>query len=330
VVDAPLTVRELDDEPAVHRRPALGYCLVVAAIVLWSVNATVAKIVVDSAGLTPLRLAEVRGTGAAILLFGGVALLAPRTLRVTRRELGYLAIFGICGLAFVHFFYFTAITHLDIGIALVIQYIAPVLVAVWARCFIHQPVRRRLWLALALALSGLSLVIEIWHGGTLDGIGVAASLGAACAYALYIVLAERSLHRGRDVYSLLAWGFLFAAGFWAVVQPWWRFPSGVITTDASLLGRLAETQLPVWLLLGYVIVLGTIVPFICMIGALRYIPATRATVTAMIEPVLAGIVAYAWLGEEIGAVQILGGLLVLGGIFLAQTARISRPLTESA
>ena len=52
------------------------------------------------------------------------------------------------------------------------------------------------------------------------------------------------------------------------------------------------------------IVLGTIVPFICMIGALRYIPATRATVTAMLEPVLAGIVAYAWLGEEIGSVQI--------------------------
>jgi drug/metabolite transporter (DMT)-like permease len=86
----------------------------------------------------------------------------------------------------------------------------------------------------------------------------------------------------------------------------------------------------VWLLLGYVIVLGTIVPFICMIGALHYIPATRATLTAMIEPVLAGLVAYAWLGEEIGAIQIAGGLLVLGGIFLAQTARISRSFTESA
>ena len=67
-----------------------------------------------------------------------------------------------------------------------------------------------------------------------------------------------------------------------------------------------------------------------MIGALRYIPATRATVTAMIEPVLAGVVAYAWLGEEIGTVQILGGLLVLGGIFLAQTARTYSPLTQSA
>jgi drug/metabolite transporter (DMT)-like permease len=196
-----------------------------------------------------------------------------------------------------------------------------VLVAVWARFFVHEPVRRRLWVALALALTGLSLVVEIWSGGTLDGVGVAAALAAAFAYALYIILAERSLQRGRDVYSLLAWGFVFAAGFWAVVQPWWSFPSGFLTKDASLLGRASELHAPIWALLGYVIVFGTIVPFILMITALHYIPATRATVAAMIEPVLAGVVAYAWLGEEIGAVQIVGGILVLGGIVLAQTAR---------
>jgi len=167
VVDAPLNVPELSDELPTHRRPALGYALVLAAIVLWSINATVAKIVVDSGGLTPLRLAEVRGTGAAILLFAGVAIFAPCTLRATRRELGYLAIFGICGLAFVHFFYFTAITHLDIGIALVIQYLAPVLVALWARFFVHEPVRRRLWYALALALGQIvsgAVLVEVIFG----------------------------------------------------------------------------------------------------------------------------------------------------------------------
>jgi drug/metabolite transporter (DMT)-like permease len=323
VVDAPLTVREPGDEHAVHRRPAFGYGLVVAAVALWSLNATVAKIVVDSGGLTPLRLAEVRGTGAAVLLFGGVVLLRPKRLRVSRREAAYLAVFGICGLAFVHFFYFTAITHLDIGIALVIQYLAPVLVALWARFFVHEPVRRRLWVALALALGGLTLVAEIWNGGggTLDGVGVAAALAGALAYALYILMAEHSVRGGRDVLSLLAWGFLFAAIFWAVVQPWWSFPGGVLTSNASLLGRLESFHLPVWLLIVYIVVLGTVVPFIFMITALRHIPATRATVVAMVEPVLAGLVAYGWLGEEISGGQIAGGILVLAAIVLAQTAR---------
>jgi drug/metabolite transporter (DMT)-like permease len=319
VADAPLPLEELTRRRL--SRPAIGYGLVLAAIGLWSVNATVSKVVVDSGGLSPLRLSELRGTGAGIVLFLAVAAFRPQTLRLTRSDVLFFAVFGIAGLAFVHFLYFTAITHLDIGIALVIQYIAPVLVALWARFFVHEPVRRRLWVALALALAGLSLVVELWSGGGLDGIGVASSLGAACAYALYVVMAERSLQRGRDVVSLLAWGFVFAAAFWAVVQPWWSFPVGILGRNADLLGRLEGMTVEVWLLIAYVIVLGTVVPFVLLVTALHYIPATRATVVAMAEPVIAGLVAYVWLEEELGALQILGGMLVLAGIVLAQTAR---------
>jgi drug/metabolite transporter (DMT)-like permease len=302
-------------------RPVVGYGLVLAAIGFWSVNAVVAKVVVESGGLSPLRLSQLRATGAGLVLFLAVAAIRPRTLRLTQGEVGFLAVFGIAGLAFVHFLYFTAITHLDIGIALVIQYIAPVLVALWARFFVHEPVRKRLWVALALALTGLTLVVEVWTGGALDGVGVAACLGAACAYAIYILMAERSLQRGRDVYSLLAWGFAFAALFWAIVQPWWNFPADILRQDTDMLGRLAGTTAPVWLLVAYIILFGTVVPFTLMVTALHYIPATRATVVAMAEPVLAGFVAYAWLEEELGALQILGGMLVLAGIVLAQTAR---------
>jgi drug/metabolite transporter (DMT)-like permease len=325
VVDAPLgsteVETELEDPAARLGRPAVGYALVLSAVCLWSVNATVSKVVVDSGGLSPLRLAELRGTGAGLILFAAVALLRPETLQLSARDLGFLALFGIAGLACVHLLYFVAITHLDIGIALVIQYLAPVLVALWARFFVHEPVRRRLWVALALALSGLALVVEVWSGGALDGVGVAASLGAACAYAFYVLMAERSLRDGRDVFSLLAWGFVFAALFWAVAQPWWSFPAGRFDDSASLLGRLAGTSAPVWLLLAYIVVFGTVVPFVLLVTALHYVPATRATVVAMAEPVLAGLVAYGWLGEEIGFLQIVGGLLVLIAIVLAQTAR---------
>jgi len=322
VVDAALTSAELEGGPAVSaRRPAVGYALVLVAVSLWAVNGTVGKIIVDSGDISALRLAELRSTGAGLVLFVAVALVRPATLSVSRREVGFLAVFGIGGLAFVHFLYFVAITHLDIGIALVIQYIAPVLVALWARFFVHEPVRRRLWLALVLALAGLSLVVELWSGTALDGVGVAASLAAACAYALYILMAERSLQRGRDVFSLLAWGFIFATAFWTIAQPWWSFPWSRLTAHASLLGRLDHVAAPVWLLVGYVVMLGTVVPFVLMITALHHIPATRATVVAMAEPVLGGLVAYAWLEESIGPFQIAGGILVLAGIVLAQTAR---------
>jgi drug/metabolite transporter (DMT)-like permease len=223
-----------------------------------------------------------------------------------------------------------ALSRLNIGIALVIEYVAPVLVALYARFFAHEPVRRRLWAAIALSLAGLSLVVNLWSGVTLSTTGVLACLAAAVAYALYIVMADRSLSGGRDAASLLAYGFLFASIFWAVVQPWWSFPTASVGASASLLGRLDYFSAPVWLLLGYVVVLGTVVPFVLIVNALHHISPTRTVIVAMLEPVLAAAVAYAWLGEELTEQQIAGSLLVLGGIVLAQTAREVEPTGAEA
>lgn len=319
MVDAPLAPTV--EATAAARRPAIGYALVLAAVALWSLNGVLGKVVINAGGLSALRLAEARATGAALLLFAAVAALRPSSLRVSGREAVFLAVFGVCGLAFVHFFYFVAITHLDIGIALVIQYLAPVLIALWARFFVHEPVRRRLWVALALSLTGLSLAVELWGGGALDGTGVVASLAAAFAYAFYILMANHRLQRGRDAYSLLAWGFLFATVFWTIAQPWWSFPARALADDVSLLGRLEDVDAPVWALLAYIVIFGTIVPFLLMVSALHYVPPARATIIATAEPVLAGLVAWAWLREELGPGQIVGGMLVLAAIVLAQTAR---------
>jgi drug/metabolite transporter (DMT)-like permease len=320
VADAPFAPPALESKRPVPR-PTLGYALVWSAVVLWSLNAVIAKVVLDSAGLSPLRLVQVRETCAALILVAAVAILRPASLRTTWRELGFLAAFGILGLAVVQYFYFVGIRRLDIGIALVIQYLAPVFVALWARFFVHEPVRRRLWLAIALCLFGLSLVVELWGGSSLDGLGVLACLVTALAYAAYVLMAERSLEGGRDVYSLLAWGFTFATLFWAVVQPWWSFPTEIANESVSLLGRFDDVTAPVWLLLAYVVVLGTVVPFILLVSALHHVPATGVTIVAMLEPVLAAIVAWFWLGEELAAVQIIGGLIVLVGVILAQTSR---------
>src|SRR4051812_49287936 len=196
--------------------------MVLAAGTLFAVNGTGAKVTLES-GLSSLRLTEARCLGA----FAGLAaiLLATRrrSLRATRRELAFLALFGVCGVAFVQLFYFLSIHRLEIGIALLIQYLAPLLVAIWARAFGHEHVRRRIWLALALSLAGLTLMVQLWNGVTLDGLGVAYALAGAVVYAVYLLLAEREIAH-RDAVSLLAWGFFFATVFWSLVEPWWSFP----------------------------------------------------------------------------------------------------------
>ena len=69
------------------------------------------------------------------------------------------------------------------------------------------------------------------------------------------------------------------------------------------------------------VVLGTIVPFFLIVGSMRHISATRAGITAMVEPVVASIVAWAWLGESLSGQTLIGGAVVLTAIVLAQSAR---------
>ena len=296
--------------------------MVAAAATLFAVNGTVSKVILAS-GLSSLRLAQLRLTGAAIALVAALALLRPADLRVRPRELPFLAIFGVCGVALVQWLYFASIERLQIGIALLLQYLAPLIVALWARFVAHRPVRRRIWLALVFALTGLALVVEVWEGSSLDAVGVAASLAAAATYALYILLAERGVGT-RDAVSLTAFGFLFGAVFWALIQPWWTFPAHASAETVSLLGNLAASELPVWTLIGWMIVMGTIVPFVLFIAALQHVSAPRASVLAMLEPVLATVVAWAWLDERLAGAQLAGGAVVLAGILLAQTARDAR------
>lgn len=307
-----------DSQPRV-RRPIVGYAMVLAATALWGINGSLAKAALGS-GLSSLRLTEVRSTGAALVLVGALAVVRPRTLRITRDELPFLLLFGVAGLAFVQLLYFVAIHRLEIGVALLIQYVAPVLIAFYARLVLKEPVRRRVWAALILSLSGLSLVVDLWSGVALDGLGVLAALASAVTFALYILLAEHAVKR-RDPVSLLALGFTFAALFWAIVQPWWSFPTEYLDDRVSLDGAVLSTTVPVWILLVGVVLVGTIVPFLLLLWALRHLSATRAGVTAMFEPVAGALVAYALLGESLTELQLVGGAIVLAGILLAQTAR---------
>ena len=132
-------------EPLIHlegephdRRPLLGYAMVWTAAALFAVNGTVSKVVLDSAGLSTVDLTQARSIGAFVGFAIFLALARPGTFRIGRRELLYLAVFGVAGVALVQWLYFVAINRLPIGIALLIQYLAPLIIALWARYVFHE------------------------------------------------------------------------------------------------------------------------------------------------------------------------------------------------
>jgi drug/metabolite transporter (DMT)-like permease len=247
-------------------------------------------------------------------------LFARPKLRVSRRELLFLLAFGVVGIALVQWLYFVAIHNLPVGVALLIEFTAPLFVALFARFVYREVIRRRIWVAVVLCIGGLALVVEIWAGVAFSTVGVTAALAGAFGLTAYMLLAERQ-RRERDAVSLTFYGFLVATLLWAVVQPLWQFPWHTLDDSVSLQGNLDEYAAPIWVLLGFIVVVGTMITFSLLNGGLRHISATRASIVSTLEPVIATVVAWLWLGETFGAAQLIGGGIVLAGIFVAQTAR---------
>ena len=299
-------------------RPALGYALTLAAAGFFAVNGTVSTLALD-AGIPPTNLTALRCTGAAAALLVFLAVVAPARLRVTWREVPFLALFGVVGVALTQFLYYVAIGVMPVGIALVFEMTAPVFIALYVWLVRREKVRSRLWLALLLSLSGLVLVAEVWQdGGSLDSLGVGAALLAALCLAAYYLMGERGTVT-RDPVALTCWSFVAAAVFWAVAAPWWAFDAGVLSKRVPM--SLGSLELPLWVLVLWIVVLGAVVPFWLSIAALRHLPPTAAGLVATVEPVFASIVAWLWLEQVLSAWQVAGGAVVLTGIVLAQTAR---------
>lgn len=296
--------------------------MVVSSGVLFAVNGTVAKLVLR-VGISPLQLTLLRAAGAALGLLALSLLLrpGPRRLRVTARDVPLLVAYGLTGFFLVPMLYFVAIFRLPVGIGLLFEYTAPLLVALWARFAQRHRVRRRLWAGLALSLVGLACVAEVWGELKLDGLGVLAGLAAAVFLACYYVLGARGVER-RDTISLCTWAF----GASAVAGLLTR----LVTAGTGGWEPLAGTSggVPVALLCGYVVVLGSIVPYLLVAGALRHLPATSVGIIGMVEPVLGSAVAWLALGasEALSAAQFVGGALVLAGVALAETARVGPPV----
>ncbi|WP_240619426.1 DMT family transporter [Blastococcus sp. TF02-8] len=299
-------------------RPALGYVFTLASAGLFGINGTVSTLALE-AGIPPTRLTALRCTGAALVLVVALAALSPSRLRVRRRELPLLAVFGVVGVALTQFLYYVAIGRLPVGIALVFEMTAPVFIALYVWLVRREAVRSLLWVALLLSLSGLVLVAQVWQGGgSLDAVGVAAALAAALCLATYYLVGERGTV-GRDPVTLTCWSFVAAALFWAVAAPWWAFDAGVLAESVPV--SLGEVTAPLWLLVAWIVVLGAVAPFWLSIAALPHLPPTTAGLVATVEPVFASVVAWLWVEQVLTGWQVAGGVVVLTGIALAQTAR---------
>jgi len=287
--------------------------------VLFGLNASTSKVIMGS-GISPEELVIFRSIATA--LGAGIALVLTnrKAFAVKRHEWKNLILFGIFGVALMQWAYSNAVKNLPIGIALLIEYTAIVIVPLVSLWLFKEKVLPRLWFAIVMVLGGLVVVSKIWDGG-LNPVGLAFAVAAALFLSFYFLMGEHTL-RKRDTLSTLFYSMSISAVFWLLVTPWWNFDRGLLVESVSLTGNLAAYEAPLWMLLIWVGIFGSFLPMLFSYLALAHLSATSVGVISTGETVLAFFFAWAWLNEKIDALQALGGILVISGIVLAQTSRV--------
>ena len=291
----------------------------ISAAMLFAFGGVAAK-VLRSADMDAFRLTQIRTTGAALILITFAVLKGKSQLYARKDELKDLIIFGTVGVAAVTSFYFFAIKYLYVSVALVIEFTASIWIVLYLRFIKKKQVSPIMWWGIACAFSGLFLLSQIWTGTTLHPLGVAVAFADAFALAIYFLLADR-LSQKRSSLSLMSWGIGVAAVFWALVLPWWNFPFEYLTNTYSLEGNLSNYSAPGWALILWIIIIGTVIPYLLTVTGIRELSASTGSVIGMIEPLFAGAIAWWLLSEAFNTTQLIGCAVLLLGIYLADKAR---------
>ncbi|MFG2313086.1 DMT family transporter [Streptomyces sp. NPDC048566] len=296
-----------------------GLGLALVSAVAFGGSGVAAKPLIE-AGLDPLHVVWLRVAGAALAMLP----LAVRHRALLKRRPALLVGFGLLAVAGVQACYFAAISRIPVGVALLVEYLAPALVLGWVRFVQRRPVTRAAAVGVVLAAGGLACVVEVWSGLRFDLVGLLLALGAACCQVGYFVLSDQGSDAGAqapDPLGVIAYGLLVGTGvLTAVARPW--------TMDWSVLGGRADldgTSVPAALLLGWIVLIATVAAYVTGVLSVRRLSPQVAGVVACLEAVVATVLAWVLLGEHLSGPQIIGGAIVLVGAFIAQSSTPAKP-----
>jgi len=285
-----------------------GYLYILIGTTLWGVSSVVAKSLFIK-GVLPAELVQIRLTLAALTLLLILLTLDRNRLVVSWKDLPYFLVLGFVGGAGVQFTYYYTISKIHVGPAVLIQYLSPVWIALYAFIFQKEPLTKGKIAALFLALLGCYFAVGGYRMDLLrlNRIGIVSGLISSVFFSFYALYGEKGLKK-YDPWTLILYGFGFGALFyWILISP-----IKVITQGYSF---------KIWMAFLYIAIFSTLIPFGLYFKGIERVRATRASITATWEPVVAGVTAYFVLGEVLSPLQVAGGIGVIAAIVLLQLAQ---------
>ena len=269
----------------------------------------------QAAGLTPLEAVWTRMAGSGLLLLLVLAVLKPRALRIPRARMPFVGLYAVMAVAGVQALFFVAITRLPVGVVLLLEFMAPVMVVLWVR-FIRQ-VRLPLaaYLGAVVAFVGLAIVVEAWQGMRIDALGLVLGLAAGACCAGYFLMSD-SYGDDVDPLGMITWGMIGASLILLPFAQPWHLPWQAFGATSTIGGH----TLPVFGAYLWMVVVATVIAYVLGVNAVRRLSAAVGATVASLEVIGGAAVAWGLLGETLGLFQVIGGLIVLTGALVAQTA----------
>lgn len=295
----------------------LGAALFSSAI--FGLSGSFAKALLES-GWTPGAAVTVRLTGAALILaIPAVPALHGRWHQLKDNWLTIL-MFGLIGVAACQLFYFNAVARLSVGVALLLEYLAPVIIVLWLWAASRKRPRPLTIAGTLLSLGGLLLVLDLTGAIKIDFVGVLWGLAAAVCLAIYFVITAKE-NDSLPPIVLASGGLMVGAAVMWLAAATGLLPMAFSTADT----KLGPWVTPWWVSLGGLIVLATVLAYVSGIVAARALGSKVASFVSLTEVLFAVIWAWFLLGELPGPVQLLGGALIVGGVVLVRVDELRGP-----
>lgn len=291
------------------------------AAILFGLNASTTKVIISS-GISAEQVVFIRSLFTGLIAISWVLFTNPKGFKVPVKMIPKLILLGVIGVGLLQWSYSQAVFYLPIGIALLLEYTAVLWVPIIALLFFRERVKSQIWVGAALVLGGLAVVAQIWDS-QLNPIGVVFAFLAASALTVHLIAGER-IQRTLPTNVTLAYGMSIATLFFLPFANLGSLDLELLSSGIDLSGNLQGVEVPVWLALTFMGIFGSFLPMALTYAALKNLSATLVGVVATAETVLAALFALLWLGEEVTLIQLIGSIVVISGILLAQTARESK------
>jgi len=297
-------------------RTGAGLLLALVSAVTFGLSGPFAKALTD-AGWSASGAVLVRLGGAAAILLVILAVRRPGVLAAVRADGPALVLYGVLAMAGVQVAFFNALQYLPVAVALLLEYIGPVLVIGWVWLVRRQPPSRRTVLGAVVALFGLTLVVQLWSGIGLSTPGLLWGFAAAVCQASYFLIADRA---GASTPPLVLAGVGMTVGT-VVVALLGLVGVLPIVIDAAATGVfLAGVDVGWPVAATLLVVVASVIAYLTGVAAIARIGAARGSLVALLEVVASAVASWLLLGQVPAVIQLVGGALILVGVALTSTA----------